>query len=207
MAKSSKYVVRVPVRVQTASGVVEGFHDRGVRRFRAIPYAEPPVGALRLRSPAPAKPWVGVLPCDSWKSASPQKRIYVPLSINRFQAVSEDCLTVNVTVPDETCGEALPVMFYIHGGAYVLGSSALALYDGVDLARRGCVFVSVNYRVGAYGAIDLSSLSDDRHTIDSNLYLRDLVLALRWVRDNIGAFGGDPNSVTIFGESAGAHCV
>ncbi len=207
MAKISKGAARVPVRVQTANGVVEGFRDTGVHRFRAIPYAEPPVGALRLRSPAPAQPWAGVLPCDSWKSASPQKRIYVPLSINRFQAVSEDCLTVNVTVPDETFGEALPVMFYIHGGAYVLGSSALALYDGADLARRGCVFVSVNYRVGAYGAIDLSSLSDDRHTIDSNLYLRDLVLALQWVRDNVAAFGGDPNSVTIFGESAGAHCV
>lgn len=207
MAKGSKCVVRQPVRVQTANGVVEGFHDRGVRRFRAIPYAEPPVGALRLRSPAPAKPWSGVLPCDSWKSASPQKRIYVPLSLNRFQAVSEDCLTVNVTMPDVASAEALPVMFYIHGGAYVLGSSALSLYDGADLARRGCVFVSVNYRVGAYGAIDLSSLSDDRHTIDSNLYLRDLVMALRWVRDNIAAFGGDPGSVTIFGESAGAHCV
>lgn len=207
MARSSKYVVREPVRVQIRSGVVEGFRDGDVHRFRAIPYAEPPLGALRLRSPVPARPWAGVLPCDSWKSASPQKRIYVPLSLNRFQAVSEDCLTVNVTMPDEPSAEALPVMFYIHGGAYVLGSSALALYDGADLARRGCVFVSVNYRVGAYGAIDLSSLSDDRRTVDSNLYLRDLVLALQWVRDNIAAFGGDPGSVTIFGESAGAHCV
>ncbi len=207
MVKSSKCVVRDPVRVETKSGAVEGFRDGDVHRFRAIPYAEPPVGALRLRGPVPVRPWVGVLACDSWKSASPQKRVYVPLSINRFQAVSEDCLTLNVTVPDDPSGEPLPVMFYIHGGAYVLGSSALALYDGADLARRGCVFVSVNYRVGAYGAIDLSSLSDDRHTIDSNLYLRDLVLALQWVRDNIAAFGGDPHSVTIFGESAGAHCV
>lgn len=207
MTKSSKYVARVPVRVETANGVVQGFRDGDVHRYRAIPYAEPPVGALRLRSPEPAKPWAGVLPCGSWKSASPQKRIYVPLSLNRFQTVSEDCLTVNVTVPEQTFSEPLPVMFYIHGGAYVLGSSALALYDGADLARRGCVFVSVNYRVGAYGAIDLSSLSDERHTIDSNLYLRDLVLALRWVRDNVAAFGGDPGSVTIFGESAGAHCV
>ncbi|CPW76162.1 carboxylesterase/lipase family protein [Mycobacteroides abscessus] len=195
------------VRVRTTNGVVEGFLDGDVRRFRAIPYAEPPVGALRLRSPEPAQPWAGVLACDSWKSASPQKRVYVPLSLNNFQEVGEDCLTLNVTVPAANSSDPLAVMFYIHGGAYVLGSSALALYDGADLARRGCVFVSVNYRVGAYGAMDLSSLSDARHTIDSNLYLRDLVLALQWVRENIAAFGGDPGSVTIFGESAGAHCV
>lgn len=90
-------------------------------------------------------------------------------------------------------------MFFIHGGGYFLGSSATPLYDGASLARRGCVYVSVNYRLGGLGCVDLSSLSDDKHTIDSNLYLRDLVLALQWVHDNIGAFGGDPNNVTIFG--------
>lgn len=88
---------------------------------------------------------------------------------------------------------------FIHGGGYFLGSSATPLYDGASLARRGCVYVSVNYRLGGLGCVDLSSLSDDKHTIDSNLYLRDLVLALQWVHDNIGAFGGDPNNVTIFG--------
>jgi para-nitrobenzyl esterase len=96
-------------------------------------------------------------------------------------------------------------MVFIHGGGYILGSSATPIYDGAALARRGCVYVSVNYRLGALGCLDLSSLSTPDITIDGNLYLRDLVLALRWVHDNIAGFGGDPDNVTIFGESAGAH--
>lgn len=98
-------------------------------------------------------------------------------------------------------------MVFIHGGGYILGSSATPLYDGASLARRGCVYVSVNYRLGALGCLDLSSLSTPDITLDSNLYLRDLVMALRWVHDNIAQFGGDPGNVTIFGESAGAHAV
>ena len=118
--------------------------------------------------------------------------------------MSEDCLTLNVVTPEAPSGEPLPVMVFIHGGGYIMGSSATPLYDGAALARRGCVYVSVNYRLGALGCLDLSSLSTPDITIDSNLYLRDLVLALQWVRDNIAEFGGDPGNVTIFGESAGA---
>ncbi|BCI87931.1 hypothetical protein NIIDMKKI_31370 [Mycobacterium kansasii] len=92
-------------------------------------------------------------------------------------------------------------MVFIHGGGYILGSSATPLYDGAALARRGCVYVSVNYRLGALGCLDLSSLSTSDITIDGNLYLRDLVLALQWVRDNIAQFGGDPDNVTIFGKA------
>jgi para-nitrobenzyl esterase len=101
----------------------------------------------------------------------------------------------------------MPVMVFIHGGGYILGSSATPIYDGAALARKGCVYVSVNYRVGALGCLDLSSLSTGEVTIDDNLFLRDLVMALRWVRDNIAQFGGDPENVTIFGESAGAQAV
>jgi para-nitrobenzyl esterase len=96
---------------------------------------------------------------------------------------------------------------FIHGGGYFMGSSATPIYDGAALARQGCVYVSVNYRLGPLGCLDLSTLSDNDHTFDDNLYLRDLVMALRWVRDNIAVFGGDPDKVTIFGESAGAHAV
>ena len=103
--------------------------------------------------------------------------------------------------------EPLPVMFFIHGGGYILGSSATPIYDGASLARRGCVYVSVNYRLGALGCMDLSSLSTPENPIEDNLFLRDLVMALRWVRDNVAVFGGDPDNVTIFGESAGAHAV
>jgi para-nitrobenzyl esterase len=119
--------------------------------------------------------------------------------------MSEDCLTLNVVTPEGRADEPLPVMVFIHGGGYILGSSATPLYDGAALARRGCVYVSVNYRLGALGCLDLSSLSTQDIPIDSNLFLRDLVLALQWVRDNIAEFGGDPDRVTIFGESAGAH--
>ena len=101
----------------------------------------------------------------------------------------------------------MPVMVFIHGGGYILGSSATPIYDGAALARKGCVYVSVNYRLGALGCLDLSSLSTRDVTIDDNLFLRDLVMALRWVRDNIAVFGGDPDNVTIFGESAGAQAV
>ena len=119
--------------------------------------------------------------------------------------MSEDCLTLNVVTPETARRrQPLPVMFFVHGGGYIMGSSATPLYDGAALARRGCVYVSVNYRLGALGCLDLSSLSTPDITIDSNLFLRDLVMALQWVRDNIGAFGGDPDNVTIFGESAGA---
>jgi para-nitrobenzyl esterase len=98
-------------------------------------------------------------------------------------------------------------MVFIHGGGYILGSSATPIYDGAALARKGCVYVSVNYRIGALGCLDLSSLSTREVPIDDNLFLRDLVMALRWVRDNIAVFGGDPDNVTIFGESAGAQAV
>ena len=98
-------------------------------------------------------------------------------------------------------------MFFIHGGGYIMGSSATPIYDGAALARRGCIYVSANYRLGALGCIDLSALSTPEHPIDGNLFLQDLVAALRWVQTNIAEFGGDPDNVTIFGESAGAHAV
>lgn len=127
------------------------------------------------------------------------------LGLGKYQPMSEDCLTLNVVTPEAPGAGPLPVMVFIHGGGYIMGSSATPLYDGAALARRGCVYVSVNYRFGALGCLDLSSLSTSDITFDSNVYLRDLVLALRWIRDNIAEFGGDPNNVTIFGESAGAH--
>jgi para-nitrobenzyl esterase len=121
--------------------------------------------------------------------------------------MGEDCLTLNVVTPEATESDALPVMVFVHGGGYILGSSATPIYDGAALARRGCVYVSVNYRLGALGCLDLSALSTADVSLESNLFLRDLVMALRWVRDNIAAFGGDPDNVTVFGESAGAHAV
>ncbi len=195
------------IRVATTAGLVEGFTRNGVHRWRSIPYAQPPVGPLRYLAPQPAEPWRGVRFCHSFANCAPQQRMYTATGVGRYQPMSEDCLTLNVVAPENADTEALPVMVFIHGGAYILGSSATPIYDGAALARRGCIYVSVNYRLGALGCLDLSSLATEDHPIESNLFLRDLVLALQWVRDNISAFGGDPENVTIFGESAGAQAV
>ena len=195
------------VRTELTSGAIEGFTRDGVNRWRSIPYAKPPVGALRFKAPQPVEAWDGVRPCHRFRYCAPQPRRYTIVGPGKFQPMSEDCLTLNVVAPDGGSDRPLPVMFFIHGGAYFLGSSATPIYDGASLARSGCVYVSTNYRLGALGAVDLSSLSTADIHIDDNLYLRDLVSALRWVRENIAAFGGDPDNVTIFGESAGAHAV
>jgi para-nitrobenzyl esterase len=195
------------VRATIGSGTVEGFARDGVNRWRSIPYARPPVGPLRLRAPQPVEPWPGVRYCHGFGYCSPQQRRYTILAPGKYQPMSEDCLTLNVVTPKRPADQPLPVMVFVHGGGYILGSSATPIYDGASLARRGCVYVSVNYRLGALGCLDLSSLSNKDVTVDDNLFLRDLVMALRWVRDNIAVFGGDPDSVTIFGESAGAHAV
>jgi para-nitrobenzyl esterase len=195
------------VRVTTAAGTVEGFTRDGVHRWRSIPYARPPVGALRFRAPQPAQPWPGVRYCHGFTKCAPQERRYTMVGVGKYQPMGEDCLTLNVVAPELPESDSLPIMVFVHGGGYIMGSSATPLYDGAELARRGCVYVSVNYRLGALGCLDLSSLSTADITLDSNLFLRDLVLALQWVKDNIAAFGGDPDNVTVFGESAGAHAV
>lgn len=199
------------VRVTTTGGVVEGFTRNGVNRWRSIPYARPPVGRLRFRAPEPAEPWTGVRSGHGYGACAPQQRRYTMTGVGKYQPMSQDCLTLNVVTPrwhsEVPDTGKLPVMFFIHGGGYILGSSATPLYDGAALARRGCVYISVNYRLGALGCVDFSSLSTPEHPIDDNLFLRDIVQALRWVRDNVAEFGGDPDNVTIFGESAGAHAV
>ncbi|WP_163799852.1 carboxylesterase/lipase family protein [Mycolicibacterium sediminis] len=196
------------VRVTIDSGTIEGFTRDGVHRWRSIPYARPPIGRLRYRAPQPVQPWRGVRYCHGYSYCAPQERKYTLLGVGRYQPMSEDCLTVNVVAPEGGPQDGpLPVMFFVHGGGYILGSSATPIYDGASLARRGCVYVSVNYRLGPLGCLDLASLATEENPIDDNLFLRDLVLALRWVRDNAAVFGGDPDNVTIFGESAGAHAV
>jgi para-nitrobenzyl esterase len=208
---TSRVMHEQTVRATVSTGIVEGFTRDGVNRWRSIPYAKPPVGPLRYRAPRPAESWRGVRYCHGFANCAPQQRKYTMTGLGKYQPMGEDCLTLNVVTPEGAAAgqdEApLPVMVFVHGGAYLLGSSATVLYDGAALARRGCVYVSVNYRLGPLGCLDLSSLSTPEITIDSNLFLRDLVLALQWVRDNVGAFGGDPDNVTIFGESAGAQAV
>ncbi|WP_305095167.1 carboxylesterase/lipase family protein [Prescottella sp. R16] len=194
------------VVADTTYGPVRGHGDGAVVAWKGIPYAAPPVGDLRFRSPRPPEPWSDVLDCAVFGAMAPQGHdTSVPLDPS--MRIDEDCLTVNVWAPPPD-GEPRPVMVWIHGGAYCLGSSAQAVYDGRLLVERGdIVLVTFNYRLGALGFLDLSSLSTANRTFESNLGLRDQIAVLEWVRDNIAAFGGDPGAVTLFGESSGGGSI
>lgn len=171
--------------------------------WRGIPYAS----AERFRAPTPPAPWSETLSAHEFGPVAPQDRKGQFLGPAPHVPISEDCLTVNVIAPAEVASD-LPVMVFIHGGAYSVGSAREIPYLGEVLVRRGdVIFVNFNYRLGALGYLDFTSFATPEHPIDSNLGLRDQVAALEWIRDNIAAFGGDPDNVTLFGESAGANAV
>lgn len=161
-----------------------------------------------MRAPQPVEPWTGVLEATEFGPAAMQTRSGARIGPRTNHPTGEDCLTLNVVAPAQPSATPRPVMVFIHGGAYLIGTTALRLYSGSRLALRGDVIVvSINYRLGAFGYVDFSEFSTPERPFDSNLGLRDQVAALEWVRRNISAFGGDPDNVTIFGESAGAHAV
>jgi para-nitrobenzyl esterase len=190
---------------ETGFGPVRGSLDGRVKSWKGIRYAAPPLGDLRFRAPEPPERWTEVADATSFGPACPQPEIpNVPLDLGAPQG--EDCLSLNIwAASDIRPGDRKPVMVWLHGGAYVLGSGSQPLYDGRRLAGGGdVVVVTVNYRLGAFGFLDLSSV-DSRS--DSNIGMRDVLAALGWVRDNISAFGGDPDRVTLFGESAGAGLI
>ncbi|WP_280233517.1 carboxylesterase/lipase family protein [Nocardia cyriacigeorgica] len=194
--------------VSTADGVVRGHRGRRVIRWRSVPYAAAPVGALRFRAPRPVEPWTGIRPATEFAFAAMQHRTGAQIGARSYQPTSEDALTLNVTAPVAAGSAPLPVMVFIHGGGYMFGTSALSLYSGARLAVGGDVIVvSLNYRLGAFGYADFGEFGTEERPFDSNLGLRDQIAALEWVRTNIAAFGGDPDNVTVFGESAGAHAV
>jgi para-nitrobenzyl esterase len=189
------------LEISTANGVVRGIRDGDVRTWRGIPFAAPPVGALRFRAPVPAEAWTEVLDASEFGPSAAQDRKGAFSSTGSATPTSEDCLTLNVIAPDESA-TGLPVMVYIHGGAYSVGSPRDSAFRGVNFARRGVLHVTLNYRLNAFGYLDFSE-----YGFDNNLGLRDQVAALEWVRDNIAAFGGDPANVTVYGESSGANAV
>ena len=192
----------------TADGIVRGRRVGDMLAWRGIPFAAPPVGPLRLRAPQPTEPWTGIRDAGDFGAAAPQHPRGVTLRPGKRQPMSEDCLTLNVLTPAAPSAAPRPVMVFVHGGAFVMGTTALGIYHGNRLARRGdVVYVSVNYRLGPLGFLDFTEFSTPERTFDSNLGLRDQVAALRWVQRNIAAFGGDPDNVTLFGESAGATSV
>jgi len=193
------------VRAVTPQGTLEGESLGNVMVFRGIPYAVPPIGNLRFQPPQPPKSWTGVRSALDMGPSCPQLIDADPTE-NNDQVMAEDCLSLNVWTP-RLDARKRPVMVWIHGGAFVVGSSRNTFYDGVNLAARGdVVVVSINYRLGAWGFLSLEKLGG-QYAGSANIGLQDQVAALQWVRNNIGAFGGDPGNVTIFGESAGASSV
>lgn len=194
--------------VDIDTGTIVGERDGDLRVFRGVPFAEPPQGALRFAPPQPVAPWAGVLDATEYGPSCPQPA--VPL-LDGFMSgsgvQSEDCLNLNVWAYDDDTPR--PVMVFIHGGAFVTGTGSAPQYEGVELARRGdVVVVTVNYRLGALGYLATEALAEESAEDSAGNYgLRDQMLALDWVRRNIAVFGGDPDNVTIFGESAGGISV
>lgn len=194
-------------KANSPAGALEGRIENDIRVFRGIPYALPPVGAARWKPPAPMPRWDGVRAADAFGPAciNPQPPLQTIYTLPPMP-MSEDCLTLNIWAPADA--RKAPVFVWIHGGALWAGSSREPLYDGARMAERGVVFVSINYRLGPLGWLAHPELSAETpNGVSGNYGLLDQVQALRWVRDNIAAFGGDAANVTIAGESAGALSV
>lgn len=186
----------------TRTGALRGTGLDGVLAFKGVPYAAPPVGDRRFRPPAPVEPWEGTRDALTFAPSCPQPDQRPP-GWPQEHALDEDCLYLNVWTPSIDDG-ARPVMVWIHGGGYAVGSGSWPLYDGANLARRGdVVVVTVNHRLGALGYLHLGAIAGEEFATSGNNGQLDLVASLEWVRDNIAAFGGDPGNVTVFGESGG----
>src|SRR5580693_7207221 len=187
--------------VRTASGPVRGRRNaEGIAVFLGLPFAEPPTGDLRFAAPRPARPWDGIRDAKAFGPSPPQSAYAVTAAPPAAPGTDpDDWLTVNVFTPDPGAA-GLPVMVWIYGGAYRSGSSSLPGYDGTRFAQKNVVLVTFNHRVGVEGYAQLPG-------VPANRGLLDQVAALRWVRENIAAFGGDPDRVTVFGESAGAGAI
>jgi para-nitrobenzyl esterase len=188
--------------IRIHNGQIIGRLEGGVRVFLGIPYAAPPVGDLRWKAPVEAAPWNSIKECKDFGLSCPQPK---QKDSGKF---SEDCLYLNVWTPAKKANERLPVMVWIHGGGFNFGSTSLPEYDGLNLSKRGVVVVTVNYRLGPLGFLVHPLLSKESpHGVSGNYGLLDQIAALKWVKKNISAFGGDPNCVTIFGQSAGSRSV
>jgi len=195
------------IGVDTTHGRVEGAWHHGVARFAGMPFAAPPLGELRFRPPQPVEPWDGVRDATEFGPICPQNPSMMDALFGGESEVwNEDCLYLNVWTTDVEPDERRPVMVWIHGGGFEMGSGSSPLYHGEAFARSGVVLVTLNYRLGALGFLELGGL-DPSYAGSGNVGLLDQVAALEWVRANIASFGGDPDDVTIFGESAGGMSV
>ena len=209
------------LNAKTKYGEVEGVPSRltGVSMFCGIPYAKPPVGQLRWRAPQAPAPWSGILKCDKFRAAAMQTKATMPFYVKEFPidysqiTISEDCLYLNIWTPANTPSDKLPVMVYFHGGGDVTGFPHEPEHDGAHLAEKQVIYINVTYRLNVFGFLAHPQLTEESvYGASGNYGLLDQVASLKWVCDNIAAFGGDPDRITIFGQAAGAgnvhaHCV
>ena len=194
--------------VTVANGTLEGKREvSGVRSFKGIPFAQPPMGELRWKPPQPPKNWEGVRKADKFGPRTTQRPIFGDMGF-RSNGMSEDCLYLNVWTPAKSSKAKLPVLVYFYGGGFVAGDGSEGRYDGESMAKKGIVTLTVNYRLGVFGFFAHPDLTKESpHHASGNYGLLDQHAALQWVRQNIAAFGGDPKRVTIAGESAGSISV
>jgi para-nitrobenzyl esterase len=195
-------------RVTIANGVLEGTLEKsGIRSFKGIPFAQPPVAELRWKEPQPVTNWTGIYKADHFGNNGMQKAVFGDMSF-RSKGMSEDCLYLNVWSPANPGKAKLPVLVYFYGGGFVAGDGSEARYDGEQMAKKGIVTLTVNYRLGIFGFMAHPDLTkESAHHSSGNYGLLDQHAALKWVQENIAAFGGDPKRVTIAGESAGSIAV
>ena len=196
------------VQTKVASGMLEGQTEAsGVKSFKGIPFAKPPVGDLRWKAPQPVERWSGVRKATAFGNSAMQAKVFDDM-VFRSPGVSEDCLYLNVWTPAKNMKEKLPVLVYFYGGGYVAGDGSEGRYDGEAMAKTGIVTLTINYRLGVFGFLAHPELSKETSYKGSGNYgLMDQNAALKWVRENIAAFGGDPSRVTIAGESTGSISV
>jgi para-nitrobenzyl esterase len=205
-------VARAQVQVKTAYGIIEGSSENGVASFKGVPFAAPPVGDLRWRAPQSPAAWEGVRKADQFAASCMQfkagERLPWTKEFMVQNDISEDCLYLNVWTPRADASANLPVIVFIHGGGFSEGSGAVEVYWGANLAAKGAVVVTINYRLGVFGFLAHPELTaESEHHSSGNYGLLDQVAALQWVKSNIARFGGDPHRITIWGQSVGAFSV
>ena len=206
-ACSKKQATEVTLQVQTKYGILEGFEEGGVKKFLGVPFAQAPVGDLRWKAPQPLQPWEGIRQAKAFGDDPMQPNIFGDMQF-RGSGRSEDCLYLNIWTTAATTADALPVLIYFNGGGLMAGSGSEPRYDGSSIAKEGVIGVTANYREGVFGFFahpELTAASDYKGS--GNYGFLDQVAAIQWVKDNIGAFGGDPARITIVGESAGSFSV
>ena len=190
-------------QVKTADGILEGVDESGVKVFKGVPFAAPPVGDLRWKAPQPVQKWDGVRQAKEFGPNPMQQAIFGDMNFGTKE-FSEDCLYLNIWTPAKTMTEKLPVLIYFNGGGLMAGSGSEPRYAGWSMARKGIVSITANYREGIFGFFAHPELSKETSYKGSGNYgFMDQVAAITWVKNNIAAFGGDPERITIVGESAG----